>query len=861
MLSLVVVLTVLWVPQEPASTPAADPVATLVRALEQAAAAGDREAIRAFGTDLDSADEFAVVLTTPVPARIVIKERDRTTVQAGLRLLLEVFWERSLEGRLGTWSIELSKADDEWRIARATRLAHVSGLYRLSIDPSRQLDLQDMVVEAPDLTLSVPRGTAFVAETPDGVTGVVLLGDGRMRFAPPDVAERTQVRIFSGAEELETTFDAAFVRIRPDDFASRFPASAWSERPADAGLLQRAQEVFTEYVGRTLHINLDDLSRDRWSITPQQGDFIAEIRTRQHGVLTYTRSRNDAEDITLFDRRRRRNISVYASEEKLASRGRFYNEDDLVDYDVLAYDMEVTLDPDRETVQGNARLKLKVRSPALTTINLRLAEDLHVSGVYSPDYGRLLHLRVVNQNALIVNLPGPLARDSEFWLSVLYSGTLPPQQLEREAITVSQEPQSSTIVLPPEPRYIYSNRTYWYPQSVVSDYATVQMKITAPAGYDVLGTGVPTGEPAPPPGVADDTRRMMRYAFESDRPVRYLAAVLSRFREVDTRHIKIGQPPEGVMLYTQSAPRQVGRARALAPHAAEIFGFYARLVGDVPYPQLTLALTERDVPGGHSPAYFAVVDQPVQPSLVWRNDPVNFDNYPTFFMAHEIAHQWWGQAIGWKNYHEQWLSEGFAQYFAALYAERHLAPGVIDNILRQMRRTAIRESDQGPIYLGYRLGHIQGDPRVFRSVAYNKAAMVLHMLRSLIGDQAFFIGVRAFFQERKFRKAGTDDLLAVMEKASGQDLSAFFDAWIFGARIPQARFSYRVEKDRAVLRLEQEGLAMVFPVHVRLRYRSGREETLVMVAKGSVSEHVVPLTEPLRSAHVNEDHGSLAEIR
>jgi aminopeptidase N len=240
---------------------------------------------------------------------------------------------------------------------------------------------------------------------------------------------------------------------------------------------------------------------------------------------------------------------------------------------------------------------------------------------------------------------------------------------------------------------------------------------------------------------------------------------------------------------------------------------------------------------------------------------VTFDSYPAFFIAHEIAHQWWGQGVGWKNYHEQWLSEGFAQYFATLFAEHRLPSGVMDNILRQMRRTAIRESDQGPIYLGYRLGHIKGDPRVFRSVAYNKSAMVLHMLRRLIGDEAFFTGVRTFFREFKYRKAGTDDLLAVMEKASGQDLSVFFDAWIFGARIPEARFSYRVEKGRAVLRLEQAGPAMVFPVRVRLRYRSGREETIVMVAREAVSEHVVTLTEPLRSAHANEDHGSLAEIR
>ena len=83
-----------------------------------------------------------------------------------------------------------------------------------------------------------------------------------------------------------------------------------------------------------------------------------------------------------------------------------------------------------------------------------------------------------------------------------------------------------------------------------------------------------------------------------------------------------------------------------------------------------MALVESDLPGGHSPAYFAVLNQPLPTTpLTWRNDPASFDSFPEFFLAHEVAHQWWGQAVGWRNYHEQWLSEGFAQYFAALYAQ------------------------------------------------------------------------------------------------------------------------------------------------------------------------------------------------
>ena len=73
--------------------------------------------------------------------------------------------------------------------------------------------------------------------------------------------------------------------------------------------------------------------------------------------------------------------------------------------------------------------------------------------------------------------------------------------------------------------------------------------------------------------------------------------------------------------------------------------------------------------------------------------------------------------------------------------------------MRQMRRWAMNESDQGPVYLGYRVGHIKSDGRAFRAIIYNKGAMVLHMLRRLVGDEAFFSGLRRFYADSRFSKA------------------------------------------------------------------------------------------------------------
>jgi len=478
--------------------PQADGVDALVGRLESAIAAGDRAAVLALGAttgDLASLEEFASLLTTPVATRVVVNERDRGPLDHGaLRVIVEIFSERGSEARLGTWRLDTKpgpREADPWTITAVSRLSIISGLYRLSLDADKQYDIHDLIVRGPDLTLQISSGTAFVAGTPGGPTAVVLVGKGQMRFSPPDPAERTQVRIFGGSETLTQDFDAAFLRINPAEFSSQFDTAALKPREVSPEDMRKATAIFDEYVGRTLQLDLSDLSRDRWSLTPPVGDLIAEVRTKKFGALTYARSWNEAEDVLVFDRKRRKNISVYASEDKLAQRGRFYSEDDLVDYDVLAYDIEVDVTPERSAIAGVARVRLKVRTGGISSLTLRLAEPLAVRGVYSPQFGRLLHLRVIGQNSLIVNLPEPLVGGTEMWLEFRYGGRLVSQPFDREAINLGQDLQEPYV--PGEERYLYSNRSYWYPQAVVTDYATAKLRITVPTEYDVVATGDPTG--------------------------------------------------------------------------------------------------------------------------------------------------------------------------------------------------------------------------------------------------------------------------------------------------------------------------------------------------------------------------------
>jgi len=831
-------------------------------------------ALLSAGANLDRARDFAGTELMPGVTRSVLQERDRVVLGGdasnGYRLMVDVMAEFGSRARIATWRLDLKRtgaagAENEWTIADAERISSVESIYRVSLNGAKQYAAHDLKIAAEDLDLRLEEGSMFVAEIDGGVTAVVLLGKGIVNFHPAPATEKGQVKIFCGSETLETRFDAAYLRVNPSDFDSIFTASALQAVPVEPRSLKRAQDVFRDEAQKSFVIDLGDLSREPWTLLPGQGDFLAEMRTRRFDTLTYARSGTEAEDITLFDRKRHHNIALYASKVKLAQRGPFYNEDDLVDYDILDYDIDMAATPDRLWIDGRTSIRLKVRSTVLGTLTFRLADSLTVQSIVSYQFGRLFGIRVKNQNTLVVNLPTPLGRDSELSLTITYAGRLEPQTADREAIALLDPGQGRAtddqpLMIAAEPSWLYSSRSFWYPQAAVSDYATARIRISVPPAVDCVASGeLEAGFPAIL-AAKDPAQNRKIYVFTAAKPLRYLAFILSRFARAETS--TIGFESGGTLnLSVEANPRQVQRGREVAERAAEIALFYQSIIGDSPYSSFAVALVESDLPGGHSPGYFAMLNQPLPSSpLVWRNDPAAFSNYPDFFIAHELAHQWWGQAVGWRNYHEQWLSEGFAQYFAALFAQHQKGDDLFVSMLRQLRKWSLDTSDQGPVSLGYRLGHIRGESRVFRALVYNKGAAVLHMLRRMIGDDEFFRGLRRFYRDSRFRKVGTDDLQAAMERESGKPLDRFFQQWIYGATIPRVKVGYRLEGPEVVLRIEQVGEVFDLPVTVSLQYVDRKSVDVLVPVTEQVVERRVPLAGVLRGVEISKDDGMLAEI-
>ena len=846
-----------------------DGIFRLLLDLESAIASGRVDDFRAIATPTVTPQALRrFEIAARGSARAIVRERTRRAAGQAYEVIVDVLVSRQDVGRVSTWQmIAAPGVAGQFLIDDLRELAGVDGLLKLRLDTARQFAVKDLVINAPDLTFKMPAGTAFVAESPNGITALVLRGKAEIAFAPSDPAEQGQVRIFSGRPALTTSVESAFLRLNPAEFVLRVSDQSLTPVRVDPVEVQRATQLFDDMVPRTYNVDLRSLTPERWSLEPSYGSLVLEFKTTRYGWLTYARSPTDPEDISVFDRDHQRNISLYMSEEQRSRRKRSYSDDDGAVFDIDHQRLDLTFDPARLWVSGRASVQLRITAKsAASSLTIRLAQPLAVASVSSSALGDLLALRIIGQNTILVGLPDLVERDSTVVLDVVYGGRLEPQPLDREAIQVQGQRDNSqeSLILTPESRYLYSNRVPWYPQGGSSDYSTAELRLSVPSEYQIVASGsllrssvVPNNDPG-----RSGSKSIRVVEYLADRPVRYLACVISRFVPIGRVRVEapavappsvirpgVGGEGAGLNLEVVSTSRMTGRNRQTTQRVASMLSSFAKIAGEAPYPDFTLAALDDNLPGGHSPAYFAVFHQPLPTSpYSWAGDPVAFDDtYAHFFLAHEVAHQWWGQAVGWKNYHDQWISEGLAQYFAALYAAEDRGPGMLETLLEGMRKSAEPFYEQGPISLGYRLGHIKSDSRVFRAIVYNKSAVVVHMLRRLMGDEAFFRGVKRFYSTWRFKKAGTEDFQAAMAAETPIKLDRFFEKWIYGFSRPRLHITWHnPDAETSIIRVEQAGEPFDLPLAVVIQFADGRSETRTLKITDPVHEERLTAKSPIR---------------
>jgi aminopeptidase N len=206
-------------------------------------------------------------------------------------------------------------------------------------------------------------------------------------------------------------------------------------------------------------------------------------------------------------------------------------------------------------------------------------------------------------------------------------------------------------------------------------------------------------------------------------------------------------------------------------------------------------------------------------------------------MAHEIAHQWWGQGLSWESYHDQWISEGLAQFSSSLYLKERYGEDTYKEILKDFSKWTQKNSKWGAIIMGSRISHLNFE--AYQSVIYNKTSLVLNMLRDLLGDDMFFLGMQRFYKLNKFSSSDTNAFIRIFNELSDDDLDAFFQGWFHSYHLPEVKVTHSLERGRSgfFLRISviQDHRFFMFPLWLEWKENGKKVRKKIVVDKKVVN--------------------------
>jgi aminopeptidase N len=406
-------------------------------------------------------------------------------------------------------------------------------------------------------------------------------------------------------------------------------------------------------------------------------------------------------------------------------------------HDALHYDIRITL-PARGKVL-NAEVETRWRLLSSDPLRVELDSALQVSRI-GIDGGVVTGWRRTGD---VITIPHGHQKGDTVTTVIAYSGA------PRDGLIIRDSSGVRTIFADNWP-----NRAHrWFPsQDYPSDKATVTFRISAPKDYQVIANGDSTG--------TLPEQRQFVHSFDMKRPIAVYTMVIGAAHMSRTPMGEGGCAVRCVPVEVWTYPADSAFAvNGPFRRASRIVDYFTSVIGEFPYTRLT-HVQSSTIFGGMENSTAIFYDEKAYRTRRMSESTV----------AHETAHQWFGDAVTERDWTHLWLSEGFATYFAALWAE-HLGG---DSAMQATMRTAARGIYRSPVTNHPIIDSTPNLLDLLNTNNYNKGSWVLHSLRGLIGDSSFFRGIREYYRRYRDSTALSTDFEAVMEAASGQDLAWYF---------------------------------------------------------------------------------------
>ena len=733
-------------------------------------------------------------------------------------------------------------------IPAAVQAGNTDPTYKLlrNINSNDAIPVKKLVLTRDSGTFTLDGVMTFMAPVNGKVTGAVFFGQGSFDLTPPIEVEKKSLAELTKQPSLHEEFDHAVFRFTDNTYdevkkaVGPVPANV-----ASGGDVVDALSQVQKYLRKDRKYNLDGRILEDVLGSEPGGLFWAFIRGQKvsskmifaidpHGLSEFGLAPEEVALVTYEDRKWGEWAAFHHPEEY--ANGKARGSENNLTIDIEHQKLDTSFDHGGK-LDGIALTTFISRVNGLRVVPFDLFHTLRVRNVLDAEGKPLDFIQEDKEEDanFFVILPKPLAAGEKITVISVYSG-------------------KDAVIDAGFGNYFPVARDDWYPNTTFGDYATYDLRLHAPKDLTMVATGIPgksyvEGNESVTEWKADVPQAVAGFNF---------ATYTKEEGTDDEDHYKIE-------VYANTRDYALGSMlkREVADGQLAI-RLYSDYFGPAPYQRLALTQQPTNEFGQSWPALIYLPSWSFQKvyhkgNLFWRT-----------VAAHEIAHQWFGHAVGIHSYRDNWLSEGFAEFSASLYLQMVYSddPSNYRDFLNEWKERLLKKNaegkrpiDVGSVTMGYRLGNSKVGFDL-NGLIYPKGGYILHMLRMMMwdqktGDEAFKAMMRDYVHEYYNRPSSTEDFKEVVERHMTRDMDQagnrkmdwFFNEYVYGTYLPdyhlETSFTPIADGFNMNLKITQSNVDDKFTMPVPIYLDLGNSKVVKLGSVRVKGNATVPVSLPL----------------
>jgi len=486
--------------------------------------------------------------------------------------------------------------------------------------------------------------------------------------------------------------------------------------------------------------------------------------------------------------------------------------------------MNLYYNPEKSFLSGTATLTLPTK---MNFVKLNLNANLNIRSATTAEYKTVSFFR--KADSYYVNFP-----ESEK-LTFYFNGTVASDENIPDLVKIVTD---RTVEKRVDEHYLLSRNLHFFPNTGIH-FLKSSLKISLPDNLNCIASG--KKESSQP--------QLSRNTFHFTSPgTKGVSLISGDFKEQFTIDSEI---PLRVFHTSDLRIRNYFNIDEIKKGANFLYSLY----GPLDLPEVNVIFRRWMDDGGISNSGFIIMniielnqDVRLTNRFFLRDSPVILTQEMRDFFIHELAHQWWGGKVSWSGYRDEWITEGMAHYSVLAYLQENISEKSFQGIIERMKRLIFKHQEAGPVIYGRRIANLEPYD-AFQTIIYNKAALIIMMLREILGADEFYARLRTLLTEFRFKSITTSQWIRHMGK-NHPLAERFLNRWLTVRKIPEMTYSYSQSGDTLQIHFHQTDSDFIFPIWIEIESENGIIDQSVLVDQTEVTIPV-KLTGQLKSLRIN----------